>query len=92
MTSGWSRSQELSLSLSNLEGWTLGHGKPWKQNLVVDMGIGGFWARPSAFMLWTWVVTWMILVTEAGGGPRVGPIGKAKWFLEVDMGGNISSG
>ena len=34
----------------------------------------------------------MILVTEAGGGPGVGPMGKAKWFLEVDMGGNISSG
>ena len=33
----------------------------------------------------------MILVAEAGGGPGVGLIGKAKWFLEVDMGGNISS-
>ena len=31
----------MSLSLSNLEGWTLGHGKPWKQKLVVDLGIGG---------------------------------------------------
>ena len=41
MTSRCPRSQELSLSLSDLKGWTLGHGKPWKQNLVVDLGIGG---------------------------------------------------
>ena len=40
MTSGWSRSQELSVSLSNLERWTFGHVKPWKQKLVVDLGIG----------------------------------------------------
>ena len=31
----------MSLSLSNLEGGTLGHGKPRKQNLVVDLVIGG---------------------------------------------------
>ena len=41
MTSRCPRSQELSLSLSDLKGWTLGHGKPWKQKLVVDLGIGG---------------------------------------------------
>ena len=35
------RSQELSFSLSNLVGWTLGNGKHWKKNLVVDLGIGG---------------------------------------------------
>ena len=51
----------MSLSLSNLEGWTLGHGKPWKQNLVVDLGIRG-------------------------------PLGKAKWLSEANMGGNMTSG
>jgi hypothetical protein len=30
----------VSFSLSNFEGWTLGHGKPWKKNLLVDLGIG----------------------------------------------------
>ena len=41
MTSRCPRSQELSLSLSDLKGWTLGHGKPWKQKLVVELGIVG---------------------------------------------------
>ena len=31
----------MSFSLSNLEGCTLGHCKPWKQKLVVDLGLGG---------------------------------------------------
>ncbi len=39
----------------------LGHGKPWKQNLVVDLGIRG-------------------------------PLGKAKWLSEADMGGNMTTG
>ena len=79
----------MSFSLSNLEGCTLGHCKPWKQKLVVDLGIGGPLGKASDFLQWAWVVTWMILVTEAGGGPGVGPMGKAKWFLKVDMGGSI---
>ena len=51
----------MSLSLSNLERWTLGHGKPWKQNSVVDLGIGG----PFGKAKW-------LLIADMGGNMTSG--------------------